>query len=195
MPERPDLSDVDVPVRRRRRTTPTPSRSARPGTRTRAGTATRPCRRSRRRWPSSKGTEAAFGFARGWRRSTRCSRRSRSAGDRVVVEQRAVRRRLLDRHEAPAAVRGRPSTSSTRTTSTPCARRCPAPSLFYVETIANPNVHGGGPRGAGRCVPGGRRARGGRQHLRVAVPVHPGRVRVRLRACTPPRSTSAATTI
>ncbi len=57
----------------------------------------------------------------------------------------------------------------------------PGAAMLYVETIANPNVTVCRPGGARRARVGRRRPERGRQHVRVAVPVHAGVVRVRLR--------------
>ena len=69
----------------------------------------------------------------------------------------------------------------------------PGADLFYCETIVNPTTTVPDLAAlAGLCRDAGVLSRR-RQHVRVPVPVQPGRPRVRRRPCTPRRSTSAGT--
>ena len=69
----------------------------------------------------------------------------------------------------------------------------PETRLFFAESITNPLAHGARRPPHRRHRARGRRAPRRRQHRRDPLPAASGRLRRRLRRCTPRRSTSAAT--
>ena len=128
-----------------------------------------------------EGTEAAFSFSSGMAAMHAVFTTLAASGDRIVVQQRAVRRRLLALHEGHAAVRRRRSTWWIRTTWTRSPPRFPGAAFFYVETIANPNVTVADLEALGALCRAQRRAGRRRQHVRVAVPGQPVALGVRVR--------------
>ena len=135
--ERADLPDVDVPVRRLRRLRGDDRVPPARATRTRAATATPPWRRSRRRWPLSRGRSPRSASRAAWRRSTPSSPRSSDSGDRIVAgsELYGGAYSLFTDVLPRFGVDGRPGRS---TRPDAVAAALPGASLLYLETIANP---------------------------------------------------------
>ena len=192
--ERPDLPDLDVPVRdlgRLRRDDQLP-----------------PARlhvHARLRQPDARRVRAAHGRARGHRggvlvrvghgrRSTPSITAFASAGDRVVTSSELYGGTYSLMSQGPAPVRDRGDLRGPARSRRGARRRCPGAALFYVETIANPNVTVADLEALGRRVPGGRRRRRSSttRSRRRTCATRPSTGSTS--CCTRRRSTSAATT-
>ena len=96
-------------------------------------------------------------------------------------DERAVRRRVRAGHEGAAALR-RDGRSGGRARSGPRRRGVAGRRALLHGDDREPDDGGRRPRRARRVVPAARRARGGRQHVRLAGAVRPGAARVRVLA-------------
>ena len=175
-PQRADLPDVDVPVRH--------VRGLRRDDRVPQG---RLHLHARVRQPHGRGVRIADGRARGHRGCVRVRVGHGRDPHRLAAHVRAGDRIVVEHASSTAAPTPSPRKvfprygrrrrhGRTRTTSTRCARRCRARRCSTSETIANPTVSVADLEALGALVPRGGRARVGRQHVRLALPLHARRV-------------------
>ena len=177
-----------------RRPTPRRSRSAAPGYTYTRGYGN----------PTVAGVRAADGRARGHRGGVRV--RIRHGGDPLGAhgargrgrpgrdEQRAVRRHVLARHR-----RSCPRFGVEVDDGRPARPRCgasgaPGRGALLHRDDREPERDGRRSRGAGRALPRRGRPARGRQHVRVALPLHARARTASTSCCTRRRSTSAGTT-
>ena len=119
-----------------------------------------------------EGTEAAFGFASGMAAIHTVFAAHARRGDRVVVSNELYGGTYSLATKVLPRMRRRRSTWSDPHDLDAVRAALPGAALFHVETIANPNVTVADLEALGALCRDAGRAGLGRQHVRLALPVH-----------------------